>query len=242
MMTIEGDEVGLTSVEISKMSQQEQANLTVQIKDIMTKKKIIMERYSKLNMATYEDFIREMDSLVSNVDQFVSEFRFQAIQKIDAKNNKVINAEQGKVPRNPYTDAVKLSEDSIKNLISIITWLNISLDIIYEAWEKLVNMITEYKGVQHDKIKSDLEKENRENLLKKQGEMFENHIRITREQTDETIKKLREQLDDERKHINELKRTLPKNHEIENRGQSSTQESLDKLQRLKKELEDKEDE
>jgi predicted RNase H-like nuclease (RuvC/YqgF family) len=72
--------------------------------------------------------------------------------------------------------------------------------------------------------------------------MFENHIRITREQTDETIKKLREQLDDERKHINELKRTLPKNHEIENRGQSSTQESLDKLQRLKKELEDKEDE
>jgi hypothetical protein len=53
---------------------------------------------------------------------------------------------------------------------------------------------------------------------------------------------LREQLDDERKHINELKRTLPKNHEIENRGQSSTQESLDKLQRLKKELEDKEDE
>jgi ElaB/YqjD/DUF883 family membrane-anchored ribosome-binding protein len=241
-MTIEGDEVGLTSVEISKMSQQEQANLTVQIKDIMTKKKIIMERYSKLNMATYEDFIREMDSLVSNVDQFVSEFRFQAIQKIDAKNNKVINAEQGKVPRNPYTDAVKLSEDSIKNLISIITWLNISLDIIYEAWEKLVNMITEYKGVQHDKIKSDLEKENRENLLKKQGEMFENHIRITREQTDETIKKLREQLDDERKHINELKRTLPKNHEIENRGQSSTQESLDKLQRLKKELEDKEDE
>ena len=209
-MMVNPEEMDLTSAELSKMSADEQKNLMLQIRDIKTDTNMIFQHYSKLHMMNYEDFSTEVMKNMSNVDNFVNNSEFEARRFLQIKNKQIIIAEQGKVPKNPFTDAVRSSEEGIKNLITVITWQRVALDVLFTGWEKIMSLVGEYKTVQHDKIKSDLERDNRESLLKQQKEMYDNILEQFKKQQDEINSKMKEQIDDERKHSKEMLEQLMK--------------------------------
>jgi len=137
-----------------------------------------LQTYSKLHMMNFLEFSNSLKKTLSNLSHNVSNNQFEAVKNIIIKNKYTTLASTQKVPDNPYSESLKYSEESIKNLIMVITWQKMAMDIMLTGWEKLIQLVGESKDIQHDKIKSDLEKENRADLLVKQKEMYESVFKL----------------------------------------------------------------
>jgi hypothetical protein len=173
----------LTVKDVSGMSRDEQQQLELQKKDISTDIQQLLKNYKTLHTANFEDFSNSLMKSVANVSHNIRQAQFEAVRHITIKNKYKALATQQKVPENPFSNALLSSEDGIKNLIAVIIWQKVVTEIFLTGWDKLVTLLEESKNIQHDKIKAEIEKDSKENLIKQQKEMFENLMAREREST-----------------------------------------------------------
>lgn len=182
----------LTNVSVSGMNKEEQQQLELQKKDIKTDVDQILRTYSKLHTMNYEDFSNSLMKSLANISHNVRQSQFESIRSIMIKNKYKAVAENQKVPSNPYLDGLKSSEEGIKNLIAVITWQKIAMEVMFAGWDKLMSLIDENKNIQHDKIKSDLDKERGDNMLNQYREMNTAQVKQQKEISDAQLKQQRE--------------------------------------------------
>ena len=162
----------ITDQNVSGMSREENQQFDMSKRNIKSDVDLVFKTYPHLNTINFEDFSSSLMKSLVNINHNVSHSQFEAIKSITVKNKYLKLAENMKVPNNPYADGLDASEQAIKSLIAVITWQKIATDVLLMGWEKLLEILGEMKGVQHEKLKSDVEKESRNDLIKAQKEMF----------------------------------------------------------------------